>query len=386
MTAVSRTAQFAKIHKVLKKHYKPATANPGRSVTEHLIFACCLEDARYEAAEEAFAALVHTFFDWNEVRVTSISELSEIMACLPDPRLAANRIKRVLHAIFEAQFNFDLEDKRKKNLGPTVKWLEGIDGTSRFSVAYIVQAALGGHSIPIDTGTMAVLRLLDAVTDKDVQGGEVPGLERAIAKSKGVEFGSLLHQFGADFSANPYSPAVRGILLEIDPNVQSRLPKRRVEPQARKKAEAPAAPASSGGKAVASKSAPDDRKVYSSQKKSEHAGSDARISRQETEKEISFHARKVRGIRSGKTSHAREFTAEKEIGIRRTIQTQTAIRKRGDGHVRTCSFQLLSMTFCVALATGWSLDTANGTVTFLLTQKTEQPQKMRNPATFNRDP
>ncbi len=224
MTAVSRTALFAKIYKVLKKHYKPATVNPGRSVTEHLIFACCLEDARYEAAEEAFAALVHTFFDWNEVRVTSISELSEIMACLPDPRLAANRIKRVLHAIFEAQFNFDLEDKRKKNLGPTVKWLEGMDGTSRFSVAYIVQAALGGHSIPIDTGTMSVLRLLDAVTDKDVQGGEVPGLERAIAKSKGVEFGSLLHQFGADFSANPYSPAVRGILLEIDPHVQSRLP------------------------------------------------------------------------------------------------------------------------------------------------------------------
>ena len=135
MTAVNRTAQFAKVYKILKKHYKPASANIGRTVTEHLIFACCLEDARYEVAEEAFAALVHTFFDWNEVRVTSISELSEVMSCLPDPRLAANRIKRVLHAIFEAQFNFDLEDKRKKNLGPTIKWLEGLDGASRFSAA-----------------------------------------------------------------------------------------------------------------------------------------------------------------------------------------------------------------------------------------------------------
>jgi endonuclease-3 len=236
MTAVNRTAQFAKVYKILKKHYKPASANIGRTVTEHLIFACCLEDARYEVAEEAFAALVHTFFDWNEVRVTSISELSEVMSCLPDPRLAANRIKRVLHAIFEAQFNFDLEDKRKKNLGPTIKWLEGLDGTSRFSVAYVVQDALGGHSIPIDTGSMSVLRLLDIVTDKDVEAGEVPGLERAIAKSKGVEFGSLLHQFGADFSANPYSPTIRGILLEINPDVQSRLPRRRVEPQLRKKA------------------------------------------------------------------------------------------------------------------------------------------------------
>src|SRR3989304_246194 len=135
MTTVSRTAQFAKVYKVLKKHYKPAIINTKRTVAENLIFACCLEGARYEAAEEAFAALVHTFFDWNEVRVTSISELSEVMACLPDPRAAANRIKRVLHALFEATFNFDLEDLRKRNLGPTVQWLEKLDGTTPFTAA-----------------------------------------------------------------------------------------------------------------------------------------------------------------------------------------------------------------------------------------------------------
>ena len=115
---------------------------------EHLLFACCLEDARYEAAEEAFAALVHTFFDWNEIRVTSLSELAEVMAGLPDPRAAANRVKRVLHGIFEATYAFDLEDTRKKNLGPTIKWLEKLDGTTRFIVAYVVQSALGGHPSP----------------------------------------------------------------------------------------------------------------------------------------------------------------------------------------------------------------------------------------------
>jgi endonuclease III len=276
MTAVSRTAQFAKLHKILKKHYKPAVANADRTVMEHLLFACCLEDARYEAAEEAFAALVHTFFDWNEIRVTSISELSEVMACLPDPRLAANRVKRVLHAVFEAQFNFDLEDKRKKNLGPTIKWLEGLDGASRFSAAYVVQAALGGHSIPIDTGVMNLLRLLDMVSEKDAAAGEVPGLERAIAKSKGAEFGSLLHQFGADFFANPYSPAVRGILLEINPSVQSRLPKRRVDPQSRKKAaEQSSARPASRDKASVAKGSPGGEKTEGRKKSPPvHAPSD----------------------------------------------------------------------------------------------------------------
>jgi endonuclease-3 len=234
MTSVSRTAQFAKVQKVLKKYYKPVAREADRPVLDHLLFACCLEDAHYEAAEEAFAALVHTFFDWNEVRVTSIAELAEVMANLPDPRAAANRVKRVLHSVFEATYSFELEDRRKKNLGPTIKWLEKLDGTTRFSVACVVQAALSGHAIPIDTGTMRVLRLLDLVTEKDAAAGVVPGLERAVSKSKGVEFGSLLHQLGADFTANPYAPTVREILLQINPDVQQRLPKRRADRESKK--------------------------------------------------------------------------------------------------------------------------------------------------------
>jgi endonuclease III len=254
MTAPSRTAQFAKVHKVLKKHYKPSAPVASRTVLEQLLFACCLEEAHHDAAEEAFAALVHTFFDWNEVRVTSISELSEVMACLPDPRAAANRVKRVLHAVFEATFNFDLEDCRKKNLGPTVAWLEKLDGTTRFSTAYTVQAALGGHSIPIDAGTMAALRVLDLVTDKDVEAGVVPGLERAVAKSKGAEFASLLHELGADYAANPYSPKLREILLQINPDCAARLPKRRANRAAPKPAEPP--PAEKAEKPPAKKKAP----------------------------------------------------------------------------------------------------------------------------------
>ncbi|MCD4728002.1 MAG: hypothetical protein K8R46_10090 [Pirellulales bacterium] len=239
MTAPSRTAQFARVHKVLKKHFKPAPFHAGRTVIEHLLFACGLEDTRHDAAEEAFAALVHTFFDWNEVRVTSISELSEVLASLPDPRAAANRVKRVLHAVFEATFNFDLEEYRKKNLGPTVAWLKKLDGTTRFTVSYVVQAALGGHAIPIDGSTMAALHVLDLMTEKDVEAKTVPGLERAVAKSKGGEFGSLLHELGAAYSANPYSSTIREILLKINPECEDRLPKRRVKRAKRKPQDPP---------------------------------------------------------------------------------------------------------------------------------------------------
>ena len=273
MTSVSRTSQFAKVTKVLKKHYKPVGVDLQRPVLEHLLFACCLENAHYEPAEETYAAIKHTFFDLNEIRVTSISELSEVMSELPDPRAAANRLKRILQAVFEATYSFDLEEYRKKNLGPTVKWLDKLDGTTKFSVAYVVQSALGGHSIPIDSGVLGVLRICDLITNKEAEAGTVPGLERAVSKAKGIEFGSTLHQFGADFTANPYSPAVREVLLQIDPGCKDRLPKRRTG----KKAKAPEA----GGKkptdgdkktAKKSKTKPADGKKKSPKDKTASSG------------------------------------------------------------------------------------------------------------------
>jgi hypothetical protein len=34
MTSVSRSDQFVKVHKILKKHYKPSSVNSERSVVE----------------------------------------------------------------------------------------------------------------------------------------------------------------------------------------------------------------------------------------------------------------------------------------------------------------------------------------------------------------
>jgi endonuclease III len=228
MSAPSRSAQFAKLQKVLRKHYQPVSPVE-RPVLDQLLFACCLENAHYDKAEEAFAALVHTFFDWNEIRVTTVKELAEVLSSLPDPFLAANRIKRILQNVFEASYNFDLEDLKKKNLGVAVERLQKMNGTTVFAVAYVVQTALGGHSIPADSGTLRALRVAQLVTDKDVQEESVPGLERAIPKNKGAEFGSLLHQLGADFAANPYSSALHKILLQINPDVEALLPKRRAK-------------------------------------------------------------------------------------------------------------------------------------------------------------
>lgn len=226
MTGSNRGALLSKVHKVLKKHYKPAVPPAERNVLEHLLYACVLENARVEAADEAFAKLKELFFDWNEVRVTTTTELAEVMTSIPDAPAAATRIKKSLQSVFEASYTFDLDPLQKQNLGKAEKDLEKIAGSSAFVRAYVVQHALGGHSIPVNNGAVDAMFAVGVINDAEAGKGQIPGVERAIPKNKGIEFGSLLHQFGADLAASPGSSKLRAILAEIDPQYKERLEKR----------------------------------------------------------------------------------------------------------------------------------------------------------------
>jgi endonuclease III len=226
MSGSNRSALISKAYKVLKQHYKPIAPAAERPLLELMLYGCCLENAPYDKAEKTYESLVASFFDWNEVRVSTVNELSETMKDLPDPATAAANLKCILQTVFEANYSFDLEPLKKQNLGVAIKRLEKLEGASPFVVALATQFALAGHFIPLDRGTLEVLYIVGIATEAERQSGSVAGLERAIPKSKGTEFGSLLHQFAADFVANPLSPTVKTVLLAINPEAKDRLPKR----------------------------------------------------------------------------------------------------------------------------------------------------------------
>jgi endonuclease III len=230
MSATNRAALFGKIHKVLKKHYEPVFPPSDRTALEHLLYACVLENAKPEDVDEVFAKLQKNYFDWNEVRVTSVQELAEVMSAVPDAAEAAKRMKRALQSVFEKYYQFDIDLLRKAGLGKAVEALQKFNGVTPFVIDYMTQNALGGHAVPTNTAALAVLLVLDGVNPADAAKNRVPGLERAIPKNKGPEFSSLLHQFAVDFGANPQSTRVKSIVAEIDPSAKDRLPKKAPTP------------------------------------------------------------------------------------------------------------------------------------------------------------
>jgi len=216
-----------KLHKALRAHYKPFTTDTSRDLLHQVMFACCLENAPAAAAEQAFNRLLEAYVDLNEVRVTTVAELTETLHDLPDPSRAALSLRRALQGVFESTYTFSLDHARKHSLAHGLKVLEGLHGVPPFVVQHVASTALGGHLIPLDKGALSGLWLCGLITRQEYDSGKVPGLERAIAKKPGVEFSALLHQFGIDVLTNLHGTTVRKIVQAVNPTAaKERFPKR----------------------------------------------------------------------------------------------------------------------------------------------------------------
>jgi endonuclease III len=265
MATTSRSALIGRTLKVLRKHYKPAPPPPkDRTLFEHLLFACLVEDSPNESAEQVFATLKQEYFGWNEIRVSTIRELTDALKPLVNPAESAARLKQSLHSVFESVYEFDIEALKKQNIGQAAKHLQKFKGTTPFAVAYVTQHALGGHAIPLSRGALILLHTVRVVSDDEFAKGIVPGLERAVSKNKGTEVASLLHQAGIEVGRNPYGQGARKLMLEIDPKSKDRLPKRptlRPEPPPPPAPAPPQAAASAKRKESAAKQPPPRKEV-----------------------------------------------------------------------------------------------------------------------------
>lgn len=216
-----------KLHRALKASYKPFVPNTSRPLLDQVLVACCLENAPLDAAERAFARLVASAFDYNELRVTTVAELAETLHDLPDPSHAALSLRRVLQGVFESTYSFSLEHAKKHSLAHGLKTLEHLHGIPPFVVHYVASTALGGHLIPLDKGAMAGLYVCGLITRQEYDSGQVAGLDRIIGKKAGVEFSSLLHQFGIDVLTNLHGATVRKVIQAVNPAaLKDRMPKR----------------------------------------------------------------------------------------------------------------------------------------------------------------
>ncbi len=223
MSASKRASLIGKLQTALKKFYQPLPTQPTRPLLEHVLYASLLEDAPADLADEGMAKCEQEFFDWNEVRVTTITELSQVLENLPDPQKAARRLKSNLQAIFEEFYTFDLDHLKKENLGKAVAKFEKMPGMTPFVLNYTVQNGLGGHAIPVDYSAMVIMLSTEIASQSEAMAGKVPGLERAIPKNKAIDFSGLLHQAAVALNASTKDKTARRLLDAVSKGSSERL-------------------------------------------------------------------------------------------------------------------------------------------------------------------
>jgi len=150
MKASEKQGLCKKLVTVLKRRYdKPAPKND-RSVLELLLYAVSLENVSVETAEATLRELLERFHDYNELRVSSLSEIEPIFNGMDDPEHRALRVRCILQDIFEKNYAFDFEDLRKKTLETATREMESLRHLTDFVRGYTLQHALEAHILPLD--------------------------------------------------------------------------------------------------------------------------------------------------------------------------------------------------------------------------------------------
>jgi endonuclease III len=161
---------------------------------EQFIYGLCRENATPEQAQQAYSRLTNSFFDWNEVRVSSVRELEEAMQGLSDTESRAHRILSFLQEVFETEFRFVLDLGGKKGAGKQIgKALSRYGAANDFVTAWVTQRSLATHAIPVDNVSLRVVQRLGLI-DASIDDPETArsSLENLIPKSKGQAFTDAL--------------------------------------------------------------------------------------------------------------------------------------------------------------------------------------------------
>ena len=267
MAASSKSQFLTEIHALLKKRYKLEPRPDRLSILEAVIYGICHEGVTREQANQALSRFKDDFFDWNEVRVSSIEEIEGALAGLPDAEARAQRVRRFLRQLFEKTYAFNLEALAKKPQKESVKALEEYDALgSDYVEATVIQEALAGHAIPVDGPIRRGLARL-GVAEPDADPAALrASLERAVPKNRGHEFADLMEELTHDTCVEGPPDCPRCELRKDCPTGQARLaelkhaakahpePKPAPAPAKVKAAPAPApAPAPTKGKPPRSK-------------------------------------------------------------------------------------------------------------------------------------
>ena len=160
-----------------------------------MIYGIVGEHASEVATQRALKGFRGAFVDWNDLRVSRVEEIVEL---LPEDnaasRASASALTTALRSVFDEYHSLTLQPLKKLGKRPAKQVVESLDGVGHFVVSYCSLTALQGHAIPL-TETMAAYLRENEIVDPEADVQAIEGfLTRQVAAKNAYEFYSLLRR------------------------------------------------------------------------------------------------------------------------------------------------------------------------------------------------
>lgn len=187
-----------KLTAILQKEYGKSLPRFKQPVLETMLFAVCLEDNPWEKAEAGYDKLLKSYFDLNEIRVSSVGEIEATLSGLKNADWKGLRLRSILRFVFESTYTFDFEKLGRLTLESAQKRLKKIDYLSPFVTQFTLQQVLGSHVVCLDHLSHRAAIHLGIVPPESTIEEAMDFLKAGVKKADAFGFTCLLRKFSTD--------------------------------------------------------------------------------------------------------------------------------------------------------------------------------------------
>ena len=196
--ASDKQAVWKKLATALKKRYKATAPKESRPVLETLLYSAFLENATHEEADKAYNAVLEKFFDLNEIRVSSITELTDAMGDINMPEWRALWVRSILQHVFESNYEYQFEKVKRKTLELAARHLGRIPHITPFIRLHTLAQTMAAFVTPIDNKMNAAATWLGFIEPGTNNDDAADAMKSAVKKADAPGLVHLLRLFAND--------------------------------------------------------------------------------------------------------------------------------------------------------------------------------------------
>ncbi len=187
--------RLQKLYRGLKRTHPKVEQTVYDDPIEALIYGVISEQLTESASQRAMKGFRETFVDWNDLRVSRVEEIVEVLReDSATSRATAATLTTMLRSVFDEYHMLSLETLKKMGKRPAKKTIEEFQGVDHFAVSYCMLTALQGHAIPL-TDKMAAYLKQNEIVAPEADEQEIEGfLTRQVAAKNAYEFYRLLRK------------------------------------------------------------------------------------------------------------------------------------------------------------------------------------------------